>query len=658
MDLSFFKNAPLSLQVTGSVLLVLFVAFCIFFGLLGIIFRVRLGHVLRTLRKQKINTSEGLKRVFQFDAKLTHLWNEFRETLHEQKENRGGKSVVVTLRATVPAESYFNSQFLIDGRLRTELFKHFPGIFTGLGIIGTFAGLISGLQAFHVSDNPGQVRESLDLLLHGVFEAFFVSVAAISIAMLVTLIEKALLTSLYRCTEDLAQYIDSLFVSGAGEDYLSRIVLASEEAASQSKILKDSLVGDLKTILQEVTDRQISAQIQSSATLSQEIAGSIRTSLQGPMEKISDLVARASGDQSSAASEMLKDVMSSFSQRLNELFGGQISGIQDLNQKSAQAMQDAVKSLNHLVGSLEAANQRSGDAMAERMAKSVEEMERRQSEINDQTRSFVEQIRQLVSTSQTDTSERLQSLLMDLGKQVGSIVGVLQTQSAQTHEDQRQREEAFSSHAHNMVSSMGESVSGVIEQLASSTNQMRHSVETMERTTLSAIDKMSAGARTLEQGAIAFSQAGDKVTNAMTQTASVANKMTEVSGSLNSSASALQSVLVDYQANREATGSMLVEVRAVVESAKREASLTQGILDRIQSATEKLTSAQKEADTYLEGVTEVLATAHESFCDGIARTLDRANSDFHIKLSHAVGLLGSAIQELEVTVSSAGPAKK
>lgn len=88
----------------------------------------------------------------------------------------------VAYRATAPAESFFNSQFVVDSRLRTEFFKHLPGIFTGIGIIGTFTGLIVGLQGFQVSQDPAKVSASLETLLAGVLEAFVVSALAIALA--------------------------------------------------------------------------------------------------------------------------------------------------------------------------------------------------------------------------------------------------------------------------------------------------------------------------------------------------------------------------------------------------------------------------------------------------------------------------------------------
>lgn len=659
MNLSMLNSAlngfPISLLVTGGFLALLFVGFGYFFGWRGFWLRYRLGGLLRQLRIQKIQNPADLQKLFQGDEKFGHLWKEFRDTLHAQTEQRNGQTVVVAHRATVPAESFFNSQYLVDSQLHTEFFKHLPGIFTGIGIIGTFIGLISGLQAFQISEDVGQVRMSLDHLLHGVYEAFLISAAAITIAMIVTFVEKLLLSSLYRRTEDLAQHLDSLFESGAGEEYLSRMVAASEDSASQAKILKDSLVGEMKIILQELIERQISTQVASSEALGQQIAGSIQSSLQGPLEQIGDLVAKASGDQSVAATEMLKDVMASFSQRLNDLFGGQISGIQELNQKSAQAMQDAIQSLHQLIGNMEVVNQRSGDAMAEAMTKAIDDMGRRQDEINKQTQSMVEQIRQLVATSQTESNDKLQILLGDLGKQVSEVVGALQSQSREAHEEQQQREEDFVDRTESVVTSLGESVSEVVKQMAESTSQMQQSIAALERTTSNSIDKMSAGAETLKNGAVAFAQAGENVSGALSQATTVANKMTEVSGSLTTSASALQAVIADYRANRDATGSMLTEVRAIVETAKREASMTQSALDQIQRAADKLAAAQGETEHYLDNVSKILADAHQAFADGVTVTLGRANQDFHDKLSSAVGLLSGVIGELQTTIDSFDP---
>lgn len=720
-------KAPPALLTIAGIIATLLLAFIVLFLIPAVRLRIRLSKVLGQLERMPQATTQELQSVFESDTKLRYLWKEFKDTLFAQTEERDGETVVVAYRATTLAEAFFNVQSIVDSRLRTEFFKHLPGIFTGIGIIGTFLGLIHGLQQFQVSEDAGQVRRSLELLLAGVFEAFMVSAAAIALAMFATILEKSFLASLYRLTEAIAHHLDGLFKAGAGEEYLARLVDASEDSASQSKILKDSLVGDLKSILQEITDRQIAANATATKELASTITGGIETSLRDPLERIGNLVSEASGDQSAAAAELLKDVMASFSQRLNELFGGQISGIQELNQRSAQTMQDAVSSLNQLVQRLEDGSQRSGDAMADKMAKAVEDMERRQAEMNEQARAMVESIRDMVTSAQSETSSKLtqtmgelsakvadmvgalqnqaalsqseqqrredglavrtnsmvealsvsvtgavqqmmaatsqiqdsvatsqRAAVGELGAQVTDMVGTLRTQLAQAHAEQQQREDQLALRTNGMVTTLGESISQVVEHMVKSTSQMQQSVAALQRTTTESIDKLNTGAATLERGAAAFAQAGEKVTGTLGQAAEVSKQLGDVSGTLSSSATALQSVLADYRANRDATSSMLAEVRVVVESAKREAAMTDQVLGRIQDAATKLVAAQEEVEDYLQGVSEVLGQAQASFLDGLMRTVDRTNSNFHEKLSAAVSLLSASIEELDASLAGIG----
>ena len=113
-------------------------------------------------------------------------------------------------------------------------------------------------------------------------------------------------------------------------------------------------------------------------------------------------------------------------------------------------------------------------------------------------------------------------------------------------------------------------------------------------------------------------------------------------------------MLNDYRAQRDAVGLLMTELRNVVESARKEAALTGDILARIENSAARLGTAQTQADTYLDGVSKVLAEAHQSFADEIKRTLDRANHEFHTKLTSAVQLLSATILELDSTLATAG----
>jgi ABC-type transporter Mla subunit MlaD len=151
-----------------------------------------------------------------------------------------------------------------------------------------------------------------------------------------------------------------------------------------------------------------------------------------------------------------------------------------------------------------------------------------------------------------------------------------------------------------------------------------------------------------------FAAAGERVSGVMGQAASVTEKLAQASGSLTSGAGAIQVLLKDYRVHRDSITSLVTEPRATVDAARKEATLTGDILNRIETSANHLGAAQKQADEYLAGVSRVLGEAHSSFATEVKRTLDKANTEFHTKLTSAVGLLSSAVGELELTLASMG----
>ena len=91
-----------------------------------------------------------LERLFN-GTNLGHSWREYAETLHDQFELKDGEQVLVRSRATTGAAHFFSPQSVVDTPLGTEFYKHLPGILTGIGIVGTFFGLMLGLQHFDPS---------------------------------------------------------------------------------------------------------------------------------------------------------------------------------------------------------------------------------------------------------------------------------------------------------------------------------------------------------------------------------------------------------------------------------------------------------------------------------------------------------------------------
>jgi hypothetical protein len=174
------------------------------------------------------------------DPRLASLWAEYSEALQGMPAAAPAEPArVKQWRSAALAETYFSEHALVDSPLQSDFYKHVPGILTGLGIIGTFSGLIMGLVHFDVS-NPETTQTQLSLLVQTVGQAFLVSAGAITLAMLFTWIEKSLLTARYAQVEALQHLIDSLFEGSSGESYLERLVAAAEaQAAASHEMLRE-----------------------------------------------------------------------------------------------------------------------------------------------------------------------------------------------------------------------------------------------------------------------------------------------------------------------------------------------------------------------------------------------------------------------------------
>lgn len=607
------------------------------------------------LEQTAANTSpQKVAEIFASDKTLLGLWKEFAKTLHEQRELRNGELQTTAVFSTVTSDAYFNPESVFEGRINSEFFKHLPGVLTGCGIIGTFFGLIFGLHSFASIQlgNSQATQQGLQSLMDSVSGAFIVSTAAIISAMVITLIEKYLVKSLTTDLQDLVQAIDQLYDAGASEDYLARLVKASEDSSAQTRVLKDALVKELGDLLRELTTAQIKASTDNTGALGATIQTSIKESLQGPLESVADIVRGASGDQSAAASKLLQEVMSSFSQKLSDLFGSQISDINRLNQETASSVKEAMGEIRKLVSALEGSGQKAADQMATKLLEALESMSQKQEAVNTQTAAFVGELKKIISEGQSESQAKLVETMSAMSQELTKMTSFISSQQDSLQEKNHAREKEMADRAQGMVSGMSDSVKSAVDEIAKASANMSESVSTLSRTTTQAIDKMNTGAELISAASTDFAKAGSIVGDVLNQSGSLVEKILSTSRSLETSSSALEESLRDYQSQRSAIGSMLSEIRSTVELAKKEASLTSDVLAKLDKATSQLGQAELAAEEYLENVSKVLVESHESFTREMNKSLAASNRDFHQNLKNSVDLLASTIGDLEASLGS------
>jgi ABC-type transporter Mla subunit MlaD len=489
-------------------------------------------------------------------------------------------------------------------------------------------------------------------LLAGVKEAFLVSAAAIGLAMLITIIEKWCITILNSNLEKLVQKIDSIFEGGAGEEYLVRLVNASENSSAQMSMLKDAFVTELTSVLHKISEQQIKAFKDSTNDLGAAFRQSIVDELSSPLKQLSSSMQGVREDQGNAVQDLLSQVLKDFSRQLEDLFGGQISGINQAQQDTISALNTAVSKIELMAKSFEDAGKKGTQDISDTLTNALKIASDKQEQMNQSMESFINTMKQRLSEAGDESNQQMQRNLSNVTGAFETLVQSMQSQVSQSNDQilgaTRQQVEA--------QQRQHESLESHLKELTQSSNtaigKMTELVTQVEKYTSTALDKMNLGANELYRASTEFAAAGGNVEATLTKSAQLSTTLTSAATSLTQVGQQLNSGMQDYQAQRNSLKEMMASMQSVVDTAKREVAMTDALVKKLQDSAQQLSEANTEIDSYLESVTKVLASSQQTFSEGMIKIVGEANQKFHEQLNSSVGLLRTGIEDLQDVVDS------
>lgn len=185
---------PGHLLLVGAVLLVLMLGFLLGFVMPGLGMRREVLHCRLTIELDAAPLATLTSRLHDSARWLRPAWLHY-QGARNASQARGMPAAIASSDQAVDPRDFFEPGMALRMALRADFFRHLPGILTGIGIIGTFTGLILSLRGFDVS---GDAREQVSLLVRHVGEAFLASAAAITLAVLVNVVEKLMSAGLER----------------------------------------------------------------------------------------------------------------------------------------------------------------------------------------------------------------------------------------------------------------------------------------------------------------------------------------------------------------------------------------------------------------------------------------------------------------------------
>jgi len=372
---------PLSALVILGVLALLALSFLVLFLAPALALRASLGRARALVAGQKADALELVARVFDRDAALRHLWQQYRDQLRSLPAPGGGQG----LYSMSSARDVFDLHTVTYSRLRLDLFRNLPGILTGLGIVGTFMGIIKGIRGLHFSQDPAELQRVFDTLSVGVAEAFVVSMTAITLSMAVTLVEKAVMSSIAHALDAMNVGLDALHPPRPGVEQAS-VAAPAQNAPAQA----------MSAAAPAPMQAPVVAPAPTAAPAPVRAAESAPSGALPPADMMSQLLAATT--QIASASK----AMAELARTLPETVAEQSRAASQGSQQTGQALRALSSRLEGVASAIEVSGRRTLETVAARLMQAEMQMVSRNQSVAEHLGELVQRIETLCSLLQQD----------------------------------------------------------------------------------------------------------------------------------------------------------------------------------------------------------------------------------------------------------------
>ena len=201
--------------------------------------------------------------------RIAHAWQKFRETLISPE----GQSGVIISNTSRP-HSFFTPSAL---GMNFSFVRHVPNIFVGIGLLGTFLGLIAALTAalksFHAGSNSVVAQKAITDLLVTASAKFYVSAAALGVSIILTVVIRSFGTLLSRRLGKFNNLLEERLVFASAENIAGQQLEALKEQSVQLRTFNTDLAMTIGQSIREAISDSNKSLIQQFQTIASRFFG-------------------------------------------------------------------------------------------------------------------------------------------------------------------------------------------------------------------------------------------------------------------------------------------------------------------------------------------------------------------------------------------------
>jgi hypothetical protein len=290
---AFGPELATALLVVAAIILAVFLASAIpkAIRLRSALSTIKVGKATETEQERRANFQANYKQIdstLSTNKGVSIVWQEFRKTLIPR--TAGQRTLIF---ATTRPQEFFNTRNL---RVQYDFVRSLPNFFVGLGLLGTFIGLIAALtfatQDLAVADDQAKIKAALSGLLTTAAAKFYISAAGLIASLILSLSIKTVLKYLHDEIQRINASIEERLLFLTDQNLAERRLAVQQDSLQELKLFNSNIamkIGDaVRNAIQTSND-----------------------SIAGKLERIADTFAGLVGSSGEGASRVVGDAMKS-----------------------------------------------------------------------------------------------------------------------------------------------------------------------------------------------------------------------------------------------------------------------------------------------------------------------------------------------------------
>lgn len=339
---------------------------------------------LRTILYQVTDYYKLNEKIDEFSEKsiVKREWKNYRDSLYIK-----GK----TIYETIDAEFFFNFDSLYKGEIRYKVFTYIPQLMVGLGMLGTFYGLSSGLSGLELGNVDG-IQNSVGELLSGVKTAFYTSLFGLAYSILYTILLNFYMVEIEKIIFEIRKKIGTITKKIVNQNYIEEISKRLEEIKSSNNDMATTLNNQIEAMGKNLNENIVN--------FSNNIGGNFKNELSHILDKIfnENLIMNLNNSL-----ENISNVFLTNSEKMQEFKSEIVNMIKDLSELKLSYM-NVLEETNNLKSEFKITMENLNNGLSG-ITESINEVSRKYKE----TTNELEQIIDTLTNSQNNNIDILES---------------------------------------------------------------------------------------------------------------------------------------------------------------------------------------------------------------------------------------------------------